>query len=569
MTAGSSATDRLYLHVPAPIRGRVVRDRTSARGSAGADRRRPKRVRLVIAGVFLLSSLVLAPAAEAATCTYNDVTRRVDVQIGSDEAAALAVDSGAGFDDVGSEGSILFRQGEGGYADCDGATNDNTTVIVVHGQEASSESFSIDEQSGVSFATVIAWAIDLGSGEADTFTITASDADNSIVFGADSFSLNGGGGDLVGVELVNALGSVGDDRIDASGRSNSTRVEGGDGSDTLIGGTASDGLFGDDDDDRLIGGPGNDVLDGGPNEDTLYGGDGTDTCILDDVRQPCDPSISVDPPSVTSGGSLTVTGAGWYPENGLVGFTLDPSGDGSFTGLQPDQATWSIDGTAIAPSAADGFTVTACQPCTDQEADRALARFAVATNVTTQTVQPSVTTLDLDPAEGGPGDVVTVSGEGWDRANGKVRIFLNPSASKAEPVRVRPDPDSTFEVRLDIPDLDDGSYTVLACQRCNRAVRLERTATLTVATGLPAWSTWLLILLAAVLVIGVASAVVSRGIRLRERRLLERIETVPRLAEPQVQPVSEERDGSPHHRVELIPRSDAGVQRVSGRSPRE
>ena len=527
---------------------------------------------LIIVTVVLLPNLILAQTANAvSSCAYDPASTTVSVQIGSGETAALAVDGG-GVDLVDSapEGSILFRQGDGAYESCGVAANGNTNLIVVSGQEGSSETFTSDELSGATFATTIDWSIDLGSGEADTFTVAASDGpSNDIVFTDDSFTLNGGGGDLIEVELVEALGSGGDDRFDASARSNTARLTGGDGFDSLIGGSGNDVLSGGDDDDRVIGGDGDDVLDGGPNEDTLYGGGGTDTCILDDVRLNCDPSISIEPPSVDPSGSLKVTGVGWYPENGPVGFTLDPSGDGSFTALLPDQAAWTIEGPAIAPSAAGDVSVTACQPCTDQEADRAAASLIVA-GPEGATAQPSGTTLVLEPAEGSPGDVVTLVGEGWDRADGKVRIFVDPSASDAEPdvVGPRPSADSTFEIPLEIPpDLEDGSYTVLVCQRCNRAVRVERTATLTVASGLPAWFTWLLII-GAVLAIGAIAAAVVRWIRVREdERLRKRIHARPHFAEPEVRPVTEEPNGSPHHRVELIPHHDEGVVHISEGEP--
>ena len=535
----------------------------------GHERRDVSRVLpVVIAGTLLLSSVILAQSANAvSTCFYDAATTTVSVQIGSGETVALAVDAGGVDLADAPEGSIVLDQGQG-YQTCGSATNDNTSLIAVSGQEASSETFTIDEQSGAAFAIIIDWSIGLGSGEADTFTITASgDLDNDIAFTGAAFTLNGGGGGLPGVELVEVLGSIGDDRIDASGRSKTTRLSGGDGFDTLIGGTANDVLSGGDDDDRLLGGDGDDVLDGGPNVDTLYGGGGADTCILDDLRLPCDPSIGVDPSNADPGGSLTVTGAGWYPENGPVGFRVDPPRDASFTALEPDLATWSIDGTAVAPSVAGTYSVTGCQPCTDQAADLAPASLIVAAPEGS-TAEPSATTLGLDPSEGSPGDVVTVFGSGWDRANGKVKIFVDPSTSNEDPDAVsrRPDAGSTFEVELQIPDLGEGSYTVLACQHCNRRSRVERTTTLTVAGAAPGWPTWLWILVGAV-VVGAIAAAVAGGNRIRDVRLRRRIGTRPHFADPQTQPVTEEPDGSPRHRVDLIPHTDAGVQRVSEGSP--
>ena len=554
-----------------------MRDRTLARGRAGADissspnRRRPKILPVVIAAL-LLSSLLLAQAADAAPdCVYNPATDTITVQIGPADQAALTV-QGDGVALLPSEddGSIVLRRADGTYEDCGSATISNTTNIFVLGQPESSETFVLDDLTGAAFATSIHWSIELGSGDEDSFTISASEGDDNVALTDDSFTLNGGQGALSEVELVDALGNDGNDTVDASARSIGVTLQGGDGADSLIGGAGSDRLFGDDDDDRVLGGGGDDqVLDGGTGADRVYGGDGVDTCVLDDLPLNCDPSISIDPLNVASGGPLAVTGAGWYPENGRVEFTLDPSGDASLPALVPDRATWSIKGDAEAPSAAGTYTITACQPCGDTDDPLQEESLVVAAGeITTQTAPPSGTTLVLEPAEGSPGDVVTVVGEGWDRADGKVRIFVDPSTSE-DPYLVGPRPtaNSTFEIPMDIPNLEDGSYTVLVCQRCNRDIHVELTATLTVASGLPVWVTWL-ILFGGLLLIGAIAAAVVRGIRLREDdRLRKRIGTRPHFAEPEVRPVTEEPNGSPHHRVELIPHRDEGVVHVSEKEP--
>ena len=71
---------------------------------------------------------------------------------------------------------------------------------------------------------------------------------------------------------------------------------------------------------------------------------------------------------------------------------------------------------------------------------------------------------------------------------------------------------------------------------------------------------WILL---GVLVVGAIVAAVVGGNRLRDARLRRRIHTRPRFADPEVDPVTEEPDGSLRHRVGVIPHTDAGVQRVS------
>jgi RTX calcium-binding nonapeptide repeat (4 copies) len=639
-----------------------VRDRTSATGNAGANTARSsataifevcaKAAPVLIAAALLLSGVIGAERASAATCTYNPATNTINITIDPGDKVELAIDGdGADLDPAAPDGSILMREDAGPYQACGSATNGNTVAIIVLGSPASSETFTLDDLVGGTFATAIDWAVDLGSGD-DTVIIDASeDIGDTIVLADRGFTLNGGRGELLGVDIIEVLGNGGNDRIDASARSTGSTLSGLDGVDGVIGGGGDDDLSGGDDDDRVTGGAGDDLLDGGAGVDRLYGGEGTDTCVLDSLRLGCDPSISVEPSTVPSGGSVIVTGAGWYPENGNVELLLDPPGDASIPPFGPDPQAWTIEGTVDAPSAAVTYLVTACQPCSDPAAESpefslivqsldapALSVEPPSVHVgdvavvsgqdwdpeagpislftDTQfpagepfaimpaaeairferdfevpqlspgthevigcqrcsdpdpiveraafTVEPaSVTTatLELHPPEGSPGDLVRVVGTGWDPADGEVSIFVDPSAGTKRDAVLQPDPDETFDVELEVPDLDEGSYTVLACQRCNVAGRIERTVTLTVSPPAPDGSSlWWWILLGSAVVVG-AIVITALAIRARERWLRKRIRVRPRFDDPEVQLLAEP-DGSPHHTIELIPHADPGVQRV-------
>jgi RTX calcium-binding nonapeptide repeat (4 copies) len=605
---------------------------------------------VLIAAALLLLDVIGAETARAATCTFNPATDTINITIDPGENVELAIDGdGADLDPAAPDGSILTREDAGPYEACGSGTNGNTVAIIVLGSPTSSETLTLDDLTGGEFANSIDWAVDLGSGD-DTFIIDASeDTGDNVVLTDGGFTLNGGGGELQGVDIVEAIGNGGNDRIDGSALSTGSTITGLDGMDTVIGGSGDDDLSGGDDEDLVTGGTGDDLLDGGAGIDRLYGGDGTDTCLLDSLSLNCDPSISVEPSTVLSGGSLIVTGAGWYPENGDVELVLDPPADASLSSLGPDPLAWSIEGPVEAPSAAGTYPGTACQPCSNPAAESQEFSFIVQSiDAPTLSVEPpsvhvgdvavvsgqnwdpeagpislftdaqfpggepfaivpateaarferdfevpqlsaephevigcqrcsdpepiverasftvepaSVTTatLELRPPEGSPGDLIRVVGTGWDPEDGEVSIFVDPSAAGATAAAVLlPDPDETFDIELEVPDLDEGSYTVLACQRCDEEGRIERTVTLTVPDGS---SLWWWVLLGAAVVVG-AIVITALAIRARERRLRKRIRVRPRFDDPEVQLIAE-LDGSPHHTIELIPHADPGIQRVS------
>jgi Ca2+-binding RTX toxin-like protein len=82
------------------------------------------------------------------------------------------------------------------------------------------------------------------------------------------------------VQRIYAYGMDGADNILINQRygaiATPTRLDGGNGNDTLTGGAGNDTLMGDDGNDRLLGGEGRDRLDGGLGTDRLYGQAGKD-----------------------------------------------------------------------------------------------------------------------------------------------------------------------------------------------------------------------------------------------------------------------------------------------------
>jgi Ca2+-binding RTX toxin-like protein len=118
-------------------------------------------------------------------------------------------------------------------------------------------------------------------------TVVATDAANATA--SDTFTLQvfhpvavpPGGGVIPGTSQ--------DDRLDASGKTGTYRLESGGGKDLLIGsnqrdilkgGIGNDRLYGGGDVDKLYGEEGDDILDGGTGLDFLYGGSGADRFVL-------------------------------------------------------------------------------------------------------------------------------------------------------------------------------------------------------------------------------------------------------------------------------------------------
>jgi Ca2+-binding RTX toxin-like protein len=110
--------------------------------------------------------------------------------------------------------------------------------------------------------------IDGGAGEDTVEFVTAVSVRNLSDF------------DLVGIETV-AITSKGNARYDFSVQTESLKIDGGTGKDTVIGGIGSDSITGGGGADSLSGGAGNDTITGGVGNDTLTGGRGADTFVFE------------------------------------------------------------------------------------------------------------------------------------------------------------------------------------------------------------------------------------------------------------------------------------------------
>lgn len=156
---------------------------------------------------FQALSIVGAVSASASgTCTYNPATDTLNVTVDATTLSTLGVDS------------VTHSIELDGVA-CGSATNSNTVAIVVLGQPSSAETLVLDN-TDEEFNTAIAWAIDLGTNVlplVDVFQIDLNDdTDNALILTDISFDLNGGGGELNGVEEIDVNGGDGDDTIDGS-----------------------------------------------------------------------------------------------------------------------------------------------------------------------------------------------------------------------------------------------------------------------------------------------------------------------------------------------------------------
>jgi len=134
---------------------------------------------------------------------------------------------------------------------------------------------------------------DLLIGEGGRDQLFGGAGDDRLVVDGDDIVVNGGDGidtlvvrgesgislDLAASSIENALGSGGNDILDASHSSADVRLVGGNGDDTLLGGTGDDFLNGKKGDDTLTGGSGDDTLRGDDGNDALMGGDGNDTLV--------------------------------------------------------------------------------------------------------------------------------------------------------------------------------------------------------------------------------------------------------------------------------------------------
>lgn len=196
-------------------------------------------VTILTLAAFQVLAVIGAGVASAVTgCTFNPSSNTINITIDPGQFAGVAVEDATDLDPESPPGAILFDNNGLGFDDganstqCGSASNTLTTSIVVLGSPSNDEVFYIDNggfagSGGAAFNTAITWAIDLGSntvGGADVFLIFAADADTTVVLTDTTFTLNGGGGPLLGVEADEIFGGTEDDTIDGSAMSSALLI---------------------------------------------------------------------------------------------------------------------------------------------------------------------------------------------------------------------------------------------------------------------------------------------------------------------------------------------------------
>jgi Ca2+-binding RTX toxin-like protein len=188
-----------------------------------------------------------------------------------------------------------------------------------------------------------------------------------------SFDINGGGGELNGVESVNVYGDDGGDTIDASGGSDVFYYLSGDaGNDTLTGSPNDDTLYGGDGNDTLTGGDGDDYVDGEADDDvviegtaangddTLVGGAEVDGDTLDYSGRTT--STIVDAMSDVSGEDADGNGALGDPndeaDTGAASFEVFLTGTGDDILIGDSDSEWFVPGDGNDDIDGDGGTNT-------------------------------------------------------------------------------------------------------------------------------------------------------------------------------------------------------------------
>lgn len=211
----------------------------SLRNRGGRRRIAKVGVTVFTLAAFQVLAVIGAGVTNAVTtCSYDSTLDKITITIPSTEFAAVAVEGdGVDIDPAASAvpGSILFSDNGGAYLACGSASITNTTIISVLGQPSTVESFTIDNATGDQFATTIVWGVDLGSGSPDFFEILASeDTGDAVVLTNTTFTINGGGGDLLGAEVISVEGNNGNDTIDGSALTSPVLFAFGDDGDDVI-----------------------------------------------------------------------------------------------------------------------------------------------------------------------------------------------------------------------------------------------------------------------------------------------------------------------------------------------
>jgi hypothetical protein len=511
-------------------------------------RSRSARLSLVSLVIGLTLTLLGGQATAEPTCTWDD--GEVRVVLGPNEAGTLS---------VGSGDEILIDGGS-----CDFATQGKSTGIVVTG-DVGDETLVVDEAGpGGSFSLRI--TVDLASGAADRLVVVGTPGDDVIEGRGAYVSFNDRLIPFDGVEeteldaafgndviSVAAIGTGIDDASPSSTALSRITARGGEGDDILTGSSLNDLLFGE---------GGMDTLDGGPGTDVLIGGEGLgDTCLLDGAPINCDPSIAVSRGHGLAGSRVTLSGGGWFPENGVVQISL---GGVPVTAFPVPTGSFS-EALAIPDLEAGSYDFTACQRCPPDEGETSLpVPFTVDDVVIPPpSASPAPRSLALRPSSAAPGEDVVVVGRGWSLDEGTVAIFVrtNTGGQTTAIATAEPSRRGRFSADFVVPHLGDGPYEIVACQHCGESVEIELSRLLAVPAG-ASLVPWIAAALFALLVLGLGAAGL-RSARLRRTPTpqIQAVRYVLRRATPRVQ-VSKAPGASADHSIRLVPHRDVGVQRV-------
>jgi Ca2+-binding RTX toxin-like protein len=232
---------------------------------------------------FQALAIVGAGSALAVTdCTFNPATGGIQCTIDPGEGLELAVETtAADLDPLAPAGAILQRVNGGAWEAIGSASNTNTTSVTVLGSNGSNEFFGVDNNVAAAntsgeFNTAITWAIDLGTGTSDFFQINAGEGDDEVVVADGTWTVNGGGGTILGMEFVQVFGNDGDDTIDGSALTTNVVIFafGNAGDDWIAPGAAG----------TLPAANGPDFADGGVGTDQLSYGTRTTATVIDNTN---------------------------------------------------------------------------------------------------------------------------------------------------------------------------------------------------------------------------------------------------------------------------------------------
>lgn len=154
------------------------------------------------------------------------------------------------------------------------------------------------------------------------------------------------------------------------------------------------------------------------------------------------PSISVDPDSGVVGDSITVAGKGFAASESSVKVTFD--GTDMKTGVSAsDKGSWSA--TFTVPSSAKGSHTVDASGSTTEVGDVPDA---------TLTVSPKVT---ISPSSGGVGTSINVSGTGFGKDEGSVRVTYDGKDAKSG---ITADSKGAWSATITVPNSVKGTHTI-------------------------------------------------------------------------------------------------------------